>query len=84
METSLQKTIMNIIAIANSNTEHIPPIMTSETNPFPYRIVLNPKMGNGGWEVQVHTRVSFEPALGGVRMIPNDFNIENFWESKTA
>ena len=43
MESSLQKTAMKILAIVSRDKDHIPPITTSETNPFPYRIVVNPK-----------------------------------------
>ncbi|KAI4153477.1 MAG: hypothetical protein LQ340_002293 [Diploschistes diacapsis] len=48
METSLQKTALKIVAIANGNKEQIPPITTSETNPFPYQITLNPRLKNTG------------------------------------
>ncbi|MCJ1282976.1 hypothetical protein MMC26_002303 [Xylographa opegraphella] len=47
METTLQKTTLKIVAIANQNKDHIPPITTSETNPFPYQINLNPRIE--GW-----------------------------------
>ena len=43
MESSLQKTAMKIVNIVNKDKDHIPPITTSEANPFPYRIVVNPK-----------------------------------------
>jgi autophagy-related protein 101 len=42
--TTLQKTVLKILAIVNSKMDHIPPITTSETNPFPYTIVLNPRV----------------------------------------
>jgi len=45
METTLQKTALKIMAIANHNKEHIPPILTEA--PFPYQIVLNPRVD--GW-----------------------------------
>ena len=48
METSLQKTAFKIVAIANGNKEQIPPITTSETNPFPYQILLNPRLKAAG------------------------------------
>ena len=48
IETSLQKTAMKIVAIANGNKDHIPPITTSDSNPFPYQITLNPKLKAGG------------------------------------
>lgn len=40
---ALHKIAMNIVKIVNRDKEHIPPITTSETNPFPYEIVLNPR-----------------------------------------
>jgi len=54
MESSLQKTAMKIVSIVNRDKDHIPPITTSEANPFPYKIVLNPKQEGyghrfGGW-----------------------------------
>ncbi len=47
MEKSLHKTTMKIIDIVNRDKNHIPPIMTTEGNPFPYQILVNPK--NDGW-----------------------------------
>ncbi|MCJ1247216.1 hypothetical protein MMC30_004430 [Trapelia coarctata] len=44
MEMTLQKTAMKIVGIVNQNKDHIPPITTSETNPFPYQINLNPRI----------------------------------------
>ena len=44
MEMTLQKTAMKIVGIVNQHKEHIPPITTSETNPFPYQINLNPRI----------------------------------------
>ncbi|KAJ9619691.1 uncharacterized protein PV06_00025 [Exophiala oligosperma] len=55
MESSLQKTALKIVAIVNRDKDHIPPITTSDQNPFPYRIFVNPKQqesaerGFGGW-----------------------------------
>jgi len=55
MESSLQKTAMKIVAIVNRDKDHIPPITTSDQNPFPYRIFVNPKQqesaerGFGSW-----------------------------------
>ena len=48
METSLQKTALKIVAIANGNKDQIPPITTSETNPFPYQITLNSRLKVAG------------------------------------
>ncbi|KAK2744966.1 hypothetical protein FQN57_004096 [Myotisia sp. PD_48] len=45
MESMLHKAAFKIIAIMNKDKDHIPPI-TSETNPFPYQIVLNPRLDN--------------------------------------
>lgn len=47
METMLLKTAMKIVSTVNREKEHIPPIMTSQTNPFPYQISINPK--GDGW-----------------------------------
>jgi len=54
MESSLQKTAVKIVGIVNRDKDHIPPITTSDANPFPYKIVLNPKQEGyghrfGGW-----------------------------------
>jgi autophagy-related protein 101 len=43
MEKSLQKTALKIVNIANRDKDHIPPITTTDTNPFPYEITVNPK-----------------------------------------
>lgn len=47
MGSTLQKTALKIVTIVNKDKEHIPPITTSETNPFPYQIELNPRLE--GW-----------------------------------
>lgn len=47
MERSLQKASMKIISVVNRDRNHIPPITTTEANPFPYQILVNPK--NDGW-----------------------------------
>lgn len=55
MESSLQKAAMKIVTIANKEKDHIPPILTSDQNPFPYQILVNPKQqqsldrGFGAW-----------------------------------
>ncbi|MCJ1305357.1 hypothetical protein MMC08_008171 [Hypocenomyce scalaris] len=53
MEMTLQKTAMKIVAIANQYKDHIPPITTSEANPFPYQIVLNPRSENWGTRIGI-------------------------------
>ena len=47
IESTLQKTAMKIITLVNRDKDHIPPITTSETNPFPFHIELNPRVE--GW-----------------------------------
>ncbi|KAK9367645.1 autophagy-related protein [Lipomyces kononenkoae] len=39
-ESQLQTIIMKIIDIVNDNRDHIPPIATTEANPFPYQISI--------------------------------------------
>jgi len=51
MEMTLQKTALKIVTIVNQHKDHIPPITTSETNPFPYQIVLNPRLE--GWGTRI-------------------------------
>lgn len=45
--SSLQKTAMKVIQMVNKDKEHIPPITTSDANPFPYTVELNPRVE--GW-----------------------------------
>lgn len=47
METSLLRTAMKIVNIVNRDRGHIPPITTSESNPFPYLVLVNPR--SEGW-----------------------------------
>ena len=47
ISSTLQRTAMKIITTVNREKDHIPPITTSEMNPFPYRIDLNPRVE--GW-----------------------------------
>ena len=53
METTLQKSTMKVVTIVNQHKDHIPPITTSETNPFPYQIVLNPRLENRGKNIGI-------------------------------
>ncbi|KAG9196458.1 hypothetical protein G6011_01579 [Alternaria panax] len=46
MTKSLEKAAYKIIAIVNREKDHIPPITTTDANPFPYQIVVNPKSVN--------------------------------------
>jgi len=47
MEKSLHKTAMSVINIVNREFDHIPPILTTDTNPFPYQILVNPSRLDG-------------------------------------
>jgi autophagy-related protein 101 len=51
METQLQKTALKIVTTVNKEKDHIPPITTSESNPFPYRVVADPK--DEGWGTRI-------------------------------
>ncbi|KAI1772524.1 DUF1649-domain-containing protein [Hypoxylon cercidicola] len=51
MEQTLLTAAMNIVTWANTNKEHIPPITTSEANPFPYQINVNQK--DAGWATRM-------------------------------
>ncbi|KAF5018315.1 hypothetical protein F66182_9714 [Fusarium sp. NRRL 66182] len=41
MEQTLQATAMKIVTFSNTHKDHIPPITTQGTNPFPYKINLD-------------------------------------------
>ncbi|KAI0115910.1 hypothetical protein GGR51DRAFT_555786 [Nemania sp. FL0031] len=43
MEQTLLAAAMKIVTYVNTHKDHIPPITTSETNPFPYQINVNKK-----------------------------------------
>ncbi|KAL9091915.1 MAG: hypothetical protein Q9165_004667 [Trypethelium subeluteriae] len=47
MEMNLERNAQKIINIVNRDKDHIPPITTTDTNPFPYDIVVNPR--SDGW-----------------------------------
>ena len=51
MEMMLQKTAIKIVTTANRDVDHIPPITTSGSNPFPYQIVINPR--DEGWRMGI-------------------------------
>ncbi|KAI1168529.1 DUF1649-domain-containing protein [Nemania serpens] len=51
MEQTLLTTAMKIVTCVNSHKDHIPPITTSETNPFPYQINVNQK--DAGWATRM-------------------------------
>jgi autophagy-related protein 101 len=43
MESTLLATVMKIVTYVNTHKDHIPPITTTESNPFPYQIHVNQK-----------------------------------------
>ncbi|KAI0128805.1 autophagy-related protein [Xylariales sp. AK1849] len=51
MEQTLLTTVMKIISYVNNHKDHIPPITTSESNPFPYQINVNQK--DAGWATRM-------------------------------
>ncbi|KAI0014207.1 DUF1649-domain-containing protein [Xylariaceae sp. FL0662B] len=51
MEQTLFTTAMKIVTYVNSHKDHIPPITTSEANPFPYQINVNQK--DSGWATRM-------------------------------
>ncbi|ETS80574.1 hypothetical protein PFICI_08103 [Pestalotiopsis fici W106-1] len=51
MEQTLLTTVMKIITNVNQHKDHIPPILTSESNPFPYQINVNQK--DAGWAKRI-------------------------------
>ncbi|EMD67556.1 hypothetical protein COCSADRAFT_81923 [Bipolaris sorokiniana ND90Pr] len=53
MTKSLEKAAHKIIAIVNRDKDHIPPITTTDANPFPYQIVVNPKSAENDWRPRI-------------------------------
>ncbi|KAL1855689.1 hypothetical protein VTK73DRAFT_8528 [Phialemonium thermophilum] len=51
MESTLLATVMKILAYVNTHKDHIPPITTTESNPFPYQININQK--ELGWAARM-------------------------------
>ncbi|KAI1106887.1 DUF1649-domain-containing protein [Jackrogersella minutella] len=51
MEQTLLTTALKIVTCVNSHKDHIPPITTSEANPFPYQINVNQK--DAGWAARM-------------------------------
>jgi len=43
IEDQLQTAILTIITTAGNKKDHVPPITTNDTNPFPYSIIVSPK-----------------------------------------
>ncbi len=53
MEATLHSTVMKIVTSVNSHKDHIPPITTTDPNPFPYEITVNQKEQSGGWATRM-------------------------------
>ncbi|KAH8600806.1 autophagy-related protein [Bisporella sp. PMI_857] len=53
MEAMLLKAAMKIVTLVNTYKDHIPPIMTSEANPFPYQITVNKGQMRDGWGIGI-------------------------------
>ncbi|KAI0180816.1 DUF1649-domain-containing protein [Hypoxylon sp. FL1284] len=51
MEQTLLTTVMKIVTCVNTHKDHIPPITTSDSNPFPYQINVNQK--DAGWATRM-------------------------------
>ncbi|CAK7563839.1 MAG: hypothetical protein SEPTF4163_001716 [Sporothrix epigloea] len=51
MESTLLAAVMKIVTSVNAHKDHIPPITTSEANPFPYQINVNQK--ETGWAARM-------------------------------
>lgn len=54
MGNMLQKAALKILTVVNRDKDHIPPITTSDSNPFPYRIVVNPRTDSWGNRVGLY------------------------------
>lgn len=53
MEAMLLKAAMKIVTAVNMEKDHIPPITTSEANPFPYQIIINPRGDSWGARMSI-------------------------------
>ncbi|KAF2457168.1 autophagy-related protein [Lineolata rhizophorae] len=53
MEKSLQKCALKILNIVNRDKDHIPPITTPDSNPFPYHILVNPRTEGWGQRIGI-------------------------------
>ncbi|KAK3302474.1 uncharacterized protein B0T15DRAFT_514508 [Chaetomium strumarium] len=66
-ETTLRNTILNAVTLANAHKDHIPPIMNSESNPFPYQINVGGPGGSGSHHQQQNeAATNAVPGLGFV------------------
>lgn len=48
-EKQLRQIILNIINQVNTHRNHVPPITTTDSTPFPYEIVVSGEDDNDGW-----------------------------------
>ena len=53
MESTLRATIMKTVAIANTHMDHIPPITTNDSNPFPFQIHVGDQKSESGWATRM-------------------------------
>ncbi|EFX02711.1 duf1649 domain containing protein [Grosmannia clavigera kw1407] len=51
MESTLLAAVMKIVTSVNAHKDHIPPITTADSNPFPYQINVNQK--EAGWATRM-------------------------------
>lgn len=54
-QQTLQKTVLKIVTYVNTHMDHIPPITTTESNPFPYQIHVNNGTNNNGKDASTPT-----------------------------
>lgn len=59
----LLKAAMKIVTTVNMEKDHIPPITTSEANPFPYQITINPRADSWGARMSLFWRHKMTRAL---------------------
>ena len=53
MEKQLQAAAMKIVKTVNRERNHIPPITSNDSNPFPYQILVNPKSDSWGQKMGI-------------------------------
>ncbi|KAK0622936.1 autophagy-related protein [Immersiella caudata] len=51
--TTLHNTVFKIITLVNAHKDHIPPITTQDSNPFPYEISINQHKSAEGWAARM-------------------------------
>lgn len=53
IEDQLEATVLKIITVAGKEKSHIPPITSTDANPFPYTIVVSPKGDTWGARIGI-------------------------------